>query len=178
MSGLGRKVKGLSTETLKNIFIVAMGVAFLIEVVAHVTGTLGLGDRITFLTVLVGSEVPLWFAQVLLWSRGESIFEAYERQIQGALRDLEALGFTLEFVRPIIEAMKSEAAKLTPADREKMQAVLYASAVVAFDKMRENLRHVSPEKVEAVLKRRLDGRKLWQENGGNEAPPTTSRKPS
>jgi|GEM_PF-3990212 hypothetical protein len=160
-------VTGPRTETLKNIFVGVMATVFLVEVLGHWRGLdingLNLGDPLVFLQVLVFTEVPLWFAQILLWSRGEDIFQKFEPKLIETIQTLERLGFTVQFFEPAIDALKEEAGKMTAADRAALQAAMYALAKTSMSKFREEIHRVDPAKVAKVVEQRMEARELWRE---------------
>jgi hypothetical protein len=153
---LSDNVGGIPTGVLKNVFVAAMAATFLVEGVAHLGGWLGLGDPITYLTTLVWTEVPLWFAQVLLWSRGETVFERYEVNLQEGIATLERLGFTVDLFLPVIEEARAGLAAMTVEEREQMSIVMRAMASVYLAQFRERIRSVDVD----ASKKALDARRL------------------
>ena len=172
MSSIARKagVRGIPIAVLKNVFVGVMALTFLVEFGFHEVQLFGLGDNVQFLTVLVATEVPLWFAQVLLWSRGEDIFQAFEPQLIETIEILRSLGITIQVVQPAIDALREHTSKLTPEQRDRIEAAIYAGASQALVKWNESLDRIDPAKVALVVKRRIEAKAKWHEEGAADAP--------
>jgi hypothetical protein len=140
---LTQGVGGIPTETLKNVFVAAMAVVFVVEFGGHLLGLGFLKDPINFLTVLVATEIPLWFAQIMLWSRGEDIFAEWEGELEKAVQTLRTLGWTAGLIEPMVLAVREELGKLSDEERAKMVAVMGATAVEYVEKLRSRLKGVS-----------------------------------
>lgn len=156
-------VAGIPTRTLMAVFVVVMALAFVLEFGLRVVGLLGSGLQgdILLLTLLIGTEVPLWFCQVLLWDRGERTFGAWEARLIRTVETLERLGFVVEFLEPAITALKSVDLKLTAQEREALHAVQFATAQTYIMGLRITLRTSDPKTVGEVVASYREAQKAW-----------------
>lgn len=138
---------GVPLTKVKDAFVATMAVVFAVELLGHFVGIFGTGTQgdINLLLALVLTEVPLWFAQVVLWGRGEAIWETNRGVIFRSMQTLDNIGFLFDYCQPAIEALREYRSKLTPEQYRVVQASMYGGALAGLNLGLERVAENDPD---------------------------------
>ncbi len=141
------KFVGIPLTKIKDGFVAAMALVFAVELAGHFTGLFGTGLQgdVNLLLALVLTEVPLWFAQVVLWGRGEAIWEVNQPIIFRSMKTLDDIGFLFEYTEPVILALKHYKSQLTPEQYRMVQASMYGGALAGLTRSLQQIATNDPE---------------------------------
>lgn len=162
----GLEFAGVPLTKLKDIFVAVMGVTFALEVSGGLLGLFGPGltGSIHLLETLVLTEVPLWFATVIFWGRGEAIWERNGPVIFRAMKTLDSIGFLFDYSEPAILALRAYRSKLTPEQYRTVQAAMYGGALAGLNRGLQQIATNDP----ALLAK---WEEQWQRRESPAAPP-------
>lgn len=156
-------IGGVPTRLLMRLFEVTMAIIFVLEFAAFEMNLLGTGlvGAVHFLTVLIATEVPLWFCQVILWERGERAFGAYEDRLIAAVRTIERIGFLVDFLDPALAALFAVRRSLSNDEARVVQAIQFISARTYIEGLKRMTHTSDPKVIEDVLGQYEEASRAW-----------------